>query len=524
MNKDDKKHYPGNMLPDIGDILFLMLLQEFLFRLPYFIFGDGSTGWHLATGHYILEHHTIPRNDFISYTFNGHPWIAYEWLTDTLMAIMEQWGGLNAVAVFFTSIIALTFLLLYERCRNTGCHFLVSVALTVIGGIASSIHFLARPHIFSMLGVLLFSTSLSLFSQGRITARRLLCLLCPSMLLWANLHPGFLYGFLLVVIYLACEAVTILTLAHSPRRKQSSSQATWLLIALLLTFAASLVNPYGFDLYTYIAHYLKGTKILSYTAEYNSPVFHGGSQSICLELVFASFIIGLYLSSNRLRLPQLVSFLVFGAMSLTSERNVPLFIVISLPMISELIGSTRNCPDTNQEKAIRAPWCQILITKWNDIGSSFDKTEGQCKKHLLPIVSVLILLISAHYGGTLLGLPLLKSGFSQSLMPSKTLAYIKEHHLPVKEGFNYDNWGGYIFYKLGIPVFIDDRADFYGERFYFQYGTVCTLSPGWQAVLNNNNISWVLFQKNSSLSERLKDSTHWKLACEDEASCLFTRR
>ncbi|MDQ5936667.1 MAG: hypothetical protein QG574_4003, partial [Cyanobacteriota bacterium erpe_2018_sw_21hr_WHONDRS-SW48-000092_B_bin.40] len=85
----------ANPLPNVGDLLFVGVCQLLLFMRPAFIFSDGSTGWHLATGFYILNKHVIPHQDFLSYTFPGKEWVAYEWLSDLMMAALVKVGGLN---------------------------------------------------------------------------------------------------------------------------------------------------------------------------------------------------------------------------------------------------------------------------------------------------------------------------------------------------------------------------------------------------------------------------------------------
>src|ERR1700733_7638338 len=105
-------------LPDLADIIFLLLLQLILYLKQDFIFSDGSTGWHLVCGNFILDQHAIPKTDLFSYTFPGKSWVAYEWLSDLLMAALTRLGGLNLLAVAVSSAIALLFSLLYLQCRK----------------------------------------------------------------------------------------------------------------------------------------------------------------------------------------------------------------------------------------------------------------------------------------------------------------------------------------------------------------------------------------------------------------------
>src|SRR5580704_12039530 len=86
-------------LPDVADVIFILLINFLLFARPTFVFGDGSTGWHLVAGEWILQNHDIPRHDLISYTLPDKAWVAYEWLSDAAMALLVRMGGLNLLAV-----------------------------------------------------------------------------------------------------------------------------------------------------------------------------------------------------------------------------------------------------------------------------------------------------------------------------------------------------------------------------------------------------------------------------------------
>ncbi len=65
---------------------------------PDMLFGDGSTGWHIVSGNYILRHHNIPHTDIMSYTFADKALVAYEWLSDVFMAaLVNAW----VVSIYF---------------------------------------------------------------------------------------------------------------------------------------------------------------------------------------------------------------------------------------------------------------------------------------------------------------------------------------------------------------------------------------------------------------------------------------
>src|SRR5690242_1280632 len=72
------------------------------------LLGDPDTYWHLATGEWILRHWAVPHVDPFSYTFIGRPWIAQEWLSETLMALAFRAGGWSGVMLFSAMAYAAT--------------------------------------------------------------------------------------------------------------------------------------------------------------------------------------------------------------------------------------------------------------------------------------------------------------------------------------------------------------------------------------------------------------------------------
>lgn len=507
-------------LPDAGDIIFVIILVFLLFGVPNFVFGDGSTGWHLVTGEHVVRTLTIPRTDLISYTFPDSPWVAYQWLADVIMYLLASWAGLNGLALAVSAAISLLFLLLYERSRRAGCHFLLSVMLTVVGAVASSLHWLARPQIFTLFGVYVVVALLESHRRGITSGARLAVASTLIMILWANLHPAFMLGFVLIGIYLVSDMLGLLLFPGlAPER---GKRTKWLIAAGGGGLAATFINPYGPGLLAYIFRYLQGTAVLEQTAEYASPIFHGQLQTTCFEALLLLLAVGLVLSKSRPALPQFLSCVIFAALGLAAIRNIPLFVVVALPVIAELLANARLLPGGDAAPEA-AQWWNRLGERWQRLGREFDTTERRCTMHILPAVAVFVMAIAAANGGSLLGVPLLNSGFDPQNMPTSTLECLRQRNLNPAAGLNFDNWGGYIRYKAGIPVFIDDRADFYGQRFYLEYGTVSMVSPGWREVLERHKIDWILFPKNSRLAARLKEEPGWNLICRDAAAELFVR-
>jgi hypothetical protein len=509
-------------LPDLSDIFYIVILCFMLFMRPDTLLSDGSTGWHLVVGNFILDKGVIPHTDMLSYTFFGKPWLDFEWFADVSMALLVKLGGLNLLNVVAASLIAFLVVLLYHRCRKTGCHFILAIILTLLGGVASSLHWLARPHLLTFFGVYLFSTKLEDFSKGAISGNKLLVYLSLCMLIWVNCHGGFLVGFGVTGIYLLCYLVQSVVVGPSEKKKMYQNGVKWLSLTLFATFAASLCNPYFLELYSWLFMHLKQKTIINLTNEYASPVFHGDIACISLALLFALFVIGGVITTRPLSPSQLVSSLSFAYLSLVAMRHFPLFVIVVLPQIAQMFSKTIFAPD--QDKGI----FQLLSNRVQGILRSFDnwnieftENEKLCRLHLLPIIVFAYFALASLNGGKALGQTVIHTTFDEAHMPTTTLKEIRNLKLDPKQGLNYDNWGGYLSYQLGIPVFIDDRVPLYGESFYLEYASVFDVGPQWKDVLKKYGIKWIIMPNDSRIVSALKANPDWKLAAQDNSSSLF---
>jgi len=559
-------------LPDVGDLLFCGILFILLKSRPDFLFQDASIGWHIVAGKWICEHHAIPYTDLFSYTFPDKAWVAYEWLFDVIAFLLVQVGGLNLLAVACATLIAATLAKMYDRCRSEGGPLGIAIIVSTLGIFASAIHWLARPHLINFFAIYLFSTKLEDYYRGTIGGTRLMAILVPFMILWVNCHPAFIMGIGLIGFYFIGAAlgllrwhfgeryspVTLKNGALTAASEQSDepgkldlsglelgkqnlnelekheekqiaaqklylSQMKTLFITGVLATLVTFLNPYGLGLHKYILEYLGGGTVLAATDEFKSPVFHGDVHAFCLEVLIVFLLCGLAISVRRLSVPSLTTLIVFMHMALSAVRNIPLFSILVVPAIGRLFGETI-LPRFLRPVAEAFPKQKELIERQMRPFNEFAKQEQLCKMRVLSIGATLFVTAAALCGGNLFGMQVLASGFNPEVMPTKTLDFLKERKLSPDKGFNYDNWGGLIRWKLDQRVFIDDRADFYGEHFYTRYGVVVQTDPGWERILDENHIEWILMPKDSRLAMALKErKDKWMIACEDPAGYLFIR-
>ena len=129
--------------------------------------GDGDTGWHIRIGEWILAHRQVPRQDMFSFTKPGAAVFRLGMAVGRGRRLAASALGLGAVVLASLLVIAFTtallYRLVYRRCGNP----LVSIVLTGLAAAGASIHWLARPHLFTMLLMVVFLTILERVREGR---------------------------------------------------------------------------------------------------------------------------------------------------------------------------------------------------------------------------------------------------------------------------------------------------------------------------------------------------------------------
>jgi hypothetical protein len=371
--------------------------------------------------------------------------------------------------------------------------------------------------------VYIFARLLEAFHRGRLSGPAVTVFLGLTMLVWSNAHPGFVIGFAMIIIYIVSEAVSA-AVAAGQGRIEARRHAEVLLTALPVTVAVSFVNPNGLALYPSFISALQqlGGNIM--TQEFQSPTFHGELYSVSLELLFGAFILGLATSRRRPWLGQSLLVLAFAFLALNGVRNVPLFVIVSIPVIAALLADSNLLALVDAKGDAHAGWVEAWARGWQRIERGYNQMEWRCTMHLAPIIAVLLLTLSCVAAGRIPGArPLVSSSFDPRHVPTTTLAYIRDHDLAWNRGLSLDNWGGYIRYETGERIFIDDRTTFYPPDFYQRYAQMMFAQPGWRKRLDEYGFEWVLVPKNTPLAAALRERPAWQMSAEDPAAYLFLR-
>ena len=538
--KDDSSRvlahkYGRRLVPSIADLIFISLLGLLCYTiLSVRLLGDAGIGWHIRTGQLILASHAIPHVDPFSSTMAGHPWFAWEWLYDVLAGWLDTVAGLNGVVFFTALIIALTFSWAFRLLLRRGTNFLVALLLVLLAMSAAMIHFLARPHVVSWLFTVLWFWVLESSEKrdclpSAHDRRHLLWLLPPFMLLWVNLHGGFLLGLILLGIYWLSAVWQWFTLKadrfdDALQKIRASHRARDLALIGIMTALATLANPYGWRLHVHIYHYLSDRFLMDHIDEFQSPNFHGVAQK-CFAVLLLLPLIALALRKREPRGIQTSGALValFAVYSgLYASRNIP----VSALLLILIVGPWLR--DAARQLVELFPKRLFAFRSQDRSSTHFvprmQAIELSLRTHLWSFVAIAVLGWIAFHSGKLGASPLIRAHFDAKRFPVSAVDYLESHHVPGPI-FAPDYWGGYFIYRLypQVRVAIDDRHDFYGEQFLKLYLKTVHVEPRWGDFFEQHEIDAIVVPKDSALANILLETPHWQPIYTDEVAVVFTQ-
>ena len=509
-------HQPNaaaRLLPSLTDVAFLMPLALLFLRMDGAarMLGDGDTGWHVRTGEWILQHGSVPRTDLFSYTKSGEPWFAWEWLWDVGAAWLHATGGMAAVVLASILVLSLTYAILFRLVRRECPNVLIAFAVTFAAIAGSTVHWLARPHLFTLLFVVIFFAVLESARRGYT---RRLPLLPVLMVFWTNLHGGFFVGIVLVGCYAAGELALWLVEKEPEDRWRALRRSRAFLWTAAASAAATLVNPYFYKLHVHMYTFLTGDFHLRYISEYQATQFQSNLTVWYEPLLFLGVVAAAWALYQK-RFTH--AFLLVGWMhlALVSVRNLPIYLLIAAPlvggMLRDLMAALADAP--------LAAWVGRIIRAFQNCTAEFGEADRLARVHA---VSVLVFLVMSAVFYAPVPPVKFRAEYDPKQYPAGALSTLQG-----KQGFGNvftdDEWGDYLIYRLypQTKVFVDGRFDLYGEAFTKKYISLLNGNYGWEETLSRYGVDTVLLRVDTPLAGTLKESRRWRPVYDDGMAIVF---
>ncbi|MGA9811794.1 MAG: hypothetical protein WBQ64_03395 [Terriglobales bacterium] len=473
--------------------LCVFILALGLFTMAVRGMSDPDLWWHLRTGQLILQNHAVFHTDPYSFTRFGQPWINHEWLSEILLFGIYRLAGFGGLIVTFAAVIAAALFLVFLR--SPGRPYVAAI-VTLWGALASASTWGVRPQ---MLSLLLASIFLALLEASE-RRPRLLWWTAPLMLLWANLHAGYPIGLAFIAFFFIGEGLEAAACPEPwqkflPRLKRLAT-------AFALCTALVVVNPNGIRLYWYPFQTLGSEAMHRFIHEWFSPDFHDLA-NLPLLLMLLALIAGLAASPRSPRLRNLLLLLATVPAALRSLRHIPILVLVIVPVLSEMAQTW-----LQEREALRRSRQPFL--------------------GLAPRVLVFNLIVLLTFAGFTVARVRQIVGHQAETeaqhFPVAAAAFLLQEH-PPGPMMNHYNWGGYFIWKLypQYRVFMDGRADVYGDTFMNEFGSCYYLKDDWRRPLEAWGIRTVVLPPDAPLITALRSSPAWRQIYGDTEAVILTR-
>jgi len=479
-------------------LIFIVLVVIFVTALQPIT--DPDFWWHLKTGEYIIQNHAIPHADVFSSTRLGSEWITHEWLSEVVMYGVFRVAGFAGLMVVFALLITASFCVVYLRFRSRVGHSFVAAFALLLGAASTTLVWGVRPQIFTLLLASIFLYVLDNYYRNEFG--KAIWLLVPLMVLWVNLHAGWVLGLALIVLTLC--GLLLDALLGTESRDTLRKRVPGLFGVLIACGAAIVVNPSGTRMYSYPFQTVAATTFMRYVEEWKSPDFHQPHFQAVLILLLGTFFF-LAISKERERPGRLLLLLATSFAMLRFGRNIPFFSLVATPLFAEhLWGWVKE-----------QPWSTRLTAS----------AESETGKRSIPQIVINSLIVVAAL--SLCGLAARQAAKKQSSteeqnFPKAAVDYMQAHRLP-QPIFNDYAWGGYLIWRLypDYPVFIDGRADVFGEKLVEQFIEVHDAKPRWRELLQQFGTQTVLVERDSAIASLLTNDGRWQKVFEDKQAVVF---
>ncbi len=496
--------------------------------------------------------------NFYSYTEPEHNFVNHHWLSGVVFYLVHQAWGFEGLSVFYILLVSLAFFVCLKTAKNvSNWTVALGVGVLVLPIITQRVEI--RPEGFTYLFLAVFywvlqnyaqssnqdSTSpalrplLKLRGTGQAPSPRLgrgIWFLPLVMLLWVNLHIGFIFGFLILGAFMLIRAIEDLRYKIKDKNHQVSLQLKYLIGVFMGCLVAGLINPFGIHALLYPLNIFReyGYRIvenqsvrflenLGITHNLNFGLFKFLVVLTALSFIGLAIKQKLHKSFQTGTVVKFCLFLTISILAFLAVRNFPIFGLVILPILAQNI--------------------YLLLPK---------------SEHLAYKIFPAVVVVSLIFFSSLLfwqNFQNKKSSFGIGLMPQVEVSaeFFKVNKLQGPIFNNYDI-GGYLIYELGQTnkhglkqtdgsglgeqintdyrrVFTDNRPEAYSlAHFQKEYIPAQEDSEKWAELMQKYQFNAIFFSRRdltpwgqNFLMARVKDPL-WAPVFVDGYNIIFLKR
>jgi len=444
---------------------------------------DPDLWWHMATGRYILSQRYIPAYDIFSYTATSHRWVTHEWLSDVLLYSGYRLTGFIGLSIFFALVITTAFALVFLTCRTRP---VVAACSVMVAAVASHMTWGVRPQMFTLLFTSLY---LYILDRDSLRASRLVWLLPPLGALWANLHSGFMAGLAVIAVHVVGRELSWLRRWRGQGPLLGPGVGRLALVGVL-SGLCMLLTPNGVAAALFPFGTLSNNLIQQHISEWASPNFHL-PMTWPLALFWLLLLGTMALSRQRISATELLLLSGATVAALYSMRHVTFLSLVGAPILARQAAALRPAPPAS--KPAPAP--------------------------VQAVFGVALVALGVVLGARIHSIAQGNAEAQRRAFPIDAVQYLQAHHLAGRI-FNTYQWGGYLIWQ-GYSVFVDGRAEVYGDEILNEYLKANDVQADWEEPLQRYGVGICLIESSSRLAVLLKASGRWQAVYSDNLATVF---
>ncbi len=446
---------------------------------------------HLRTGLWMLQNHMIPRTGLFS-QYPNLPWTDSSWAFDLLLAAAYRLVGLRALPILLMLLKVALAGVIFLLARAGRAGFWAAILLSVLAQYLIA----GLQPLPSVLSILLFAVELRLLVRSRQSGElRELFWLPLLFVLWANLDDGFVFGLLLLGLFLLALLSEHLLRSLGPTWVSDRIRPLDLgRVGIIAVFSvvATFANPYTFHPLADAFPVLYSHVGFEHFTEMSAMAFRRPQDFVLMLLVMTAFLaLGRRRSLDGFAL---TTMLAGTLIAFRLQREGWLAVFPAIVWIADGLSMSSNAV---AELGVRRQrlWAGALTAILVIIAAT-----------LLPNSNSLMNKVSQNF-------------------PVKACDYIRDNHLSPPL-YNAYSWGSFLtWYLPEYPVVVDSRVELYGDDIIAKYFET---AGGKQRLESDPAVAQahtLLLEKESAMAKALINlpglSSQYRLVYTDDLASVF---
>jgi hypothetical protein len=464
----------------------------------------GDIWWVLKNGELLATGGTLGSSDAFTFAPHVDAVINAQWLAHLLYywvyAVSGSAGVIGFTALLASATFAFMFHIAWRRTDNV-----VAAALATAAAVPVAIWVLdPRAQMFAFL---LFAVTYWLLTCAPRSVPTLVALGIATTF-WANAHGSFFMGPVLTGLLLSGEAVSQFR-ASGWRSVLCARQLRFFIAAIGVQVLASLVTPYGVDLYVYAVRLMSNSIVRNYVTEWATTSIDQPN-GLCFFLSMAITLALAARARRGIRAVDVLMLVVMGTMALEAVRNVVWWALVSVPILAAGLAQ---------------------LTLPHQVARVLERTSTP-RQNLLRACAILLVVLAISpwlrtSSPVLAGLaPPSSREFLPPDYPIAATEFLQANSLPSRL-YGDQPWGAYLDWELWprYQLLVDASMETHPADVWMDVMAISNATESWQERLDKYQVDLLLLNpsRQAELIKAVDRSSQWQRLFSDQYALVYVR-